>query len=101
VLNTINYKLDGDKFIVEVDIPGWVYAERNAEAPFNITDVQAFKVFLQERINSGCIAEYYDSVGDEEIGLNMWEKLLDFIVEKAYEDGEKWLEEYDWEGEED
>jgi len=89
----IQFKVENDKFIMEIDFDNWISAQSFREdGGYNITNKDEMKQYIQKRIETGSIEDIYRHIGEEEIGLTMWMEVLDAIIDDAYESGEEWLD---------
>jgi hypothetical protein len=90
--NGIQFKVENNKFIMEVDFDTWKFATENSPImPMKVTDTNAMKEYIKKSIDNGAIEEIYNSTGDEEVGQTMWHEILDRIMTDAYENGVEWL----------
>jgi len=90
-------KIVDDKLIIEIPLDVLADSQKiRDDVTYNIIDKDAMGVYFADEI-----VWYADSVGDQEVGASVLTNLIDKIFDYAYEYGETWLEnpEYDENGE--
>ena len=86
-------RVEDDKLIIELPLDIMVQSQQwRDNVTYNILDKNKMGEYFKDEI-----VWHADSVGDEEVGASVLTNLIDDIFDYAYECGETWLEnpEYD------
>lgn len=85
-------KVVDDKLIIEIPLDVLANSQKMRDnVTYNIIDKDAMGAYFADEI-----VWYANSVGDEEVGASVLTNLIDEIFDHAYECGETWLENPDW-----
>jgi hypothetical protein len=85
--NFMSTYYDENYIVIKIPIDLLVFAEKNREDSYNVTDKLEMAKYIAENI-----IEFSHTVGQQEIGSSDFTDLLDRMFTDAYESAETWLD---------